>query len=755
MSALTSVALASWRVDLGLLSLLGTVAACYAVGFTALRRRDARSLAPWRGGVFFAGLVVLLASLGSPLDTLSGLSLPAHMVQHWLLTMVAPPLLLLGAPFAPLLRGLPGEVRRDLVAPLLASRRLRRVTGVLAHPALAWPLFTVTIWIWHLPAAYELALREPSWHRIEHLCFFGTALLFWWPVVLPWPAREVWPRAAMIPYLVLADLQNTAFSALFAFSDRRFYASDATAPLAGSSPLADQASAGALMWLLGSAAFLLPIGLLVHEILAPAQPQRRPRARALPGARVRRGFDALQRPFVGRWLRSLSVRRSAQGAVLVLAALVIGDGLLGPRMSPMNAAGTLPWIWWRGLVVAALLGAGSAFCFACPFVLVRDAARRWLPSRRAWPRRLRSKWLAAGLLATLLVVSEVFGVWDDPRATAVLVLGYFGAALAVDGVFRGASFCKYLCPLGQFQFLAATLSPLTVKVRSGATCRTCTSQACIRGGPTGRGCETALFVPAKTGNLDCTFCLDCVRACPYDNVGLLRATPGRELADDSPRSSIGRVSSRPDLAALSLVFVAGAFTSAAAMIAPTGAVVRSLAGAVGSRALAEALLLLAGIAVAPALAIAACSACVHRLGRTAGSRTSLASRLSLALVPLGFTLWASHFLFHFATAATSVVPVMQRIASQTGLALLGAPDWRLAQAGPSGDALLALEILLLDLGLLLTLRTAWRIVEQTAGAPHRRLAGFVPFGLLATGLWILGLWILVEPMAMRGTMVHG
>ncbi len=81
-----------------------------------------------------------------------------------------------------------------------------------------------------LPKFYELALRSPFWHEVEHLCFLGAALLFWWPVIQPWPSQPQWPRWAMIPYLFLADFQNTALAAFLIFCERVVYPSYAVAP---------------------------------------------------------------------------------------------------------------------------------------------------------------------------------------------------------------------------------------------------------------------------------------------------------------------------------------------------------------------------------------------------------------------------------------------------------------------------------------------------------------------------------------------
>ena len=199
------------------------------------------------------------------------------MVQHLLLMVVAPPLLWLGAPVAPLLRGLPVGARHA-VASLLATRPVRWLTRVLTEPRIAWVSFVVAFWAWHAPALYDLALRSEFWHHVEHACFFGTALLFWHPVILAWPARQAWPRWGMIVYLLLAEAQATLLSAILTFSDRVIYPAYASgAGLRGLSPLEDQALAGVIMWVPGSIAFTIALLWLVLQALGP-QPRRPARA---------------------------------------------------------------------------------------------------------------------------------------------------------------------------------------------------------------------------------------------------------------------------------------------------------------------------------------------------------------------------------------------------------------------------------------------------------------------------------------------
>ena len=139
--------------------------------------------------------------------------------------------------------------------------------------------------------------------------------------------------------------------------------------------------------------------------------------------------------------------------------------------------------------------------------------------------------LAVGLLVGFLWSYEVLSLWDSPWLTAWIIIGYFIGAFVIDSCFRGASFCKYVCPIGQFHFVQSLASPREVRIRSASVCNTCSTHDCIKGNEQYRGCELDLFQPRKNGNMDCTFCLDCVRACPHDNVGLLRAVERRQQVE--------------------------------------------------------------------------------------------------------------------------------------------------------------------------------------------------------------------------------
>jgi cytochrome c oxidase assembly factor CtaG len=773
MNSVAESVLKSWALDPALLFLLALTGLVYSRGWLKLRGQMPGRFTAARPLAFFAGLASIFLAVSSPLDAFANLLLTAHMIQHLLLMMAAPPLLLLGDPFLPLLRGLPTSASKHGLGPFLAWKSLASFGRRLTHPVVCWLAFTSTTIAWHLPPMYELALRSQALHEVEHVCFLATGILFWWPVIQPWPSRAQWPRWAMIPYLFLADFQNTALAAYLIFCDRVVYPTYAAAPrLPGMSALEDQAAAGAIMWVPGSLVFLIAVGLITVKAMSSRRRAVRPSSLqiALPilnhsikptprpvsqlAAPHRTRFDLLAMPFIGAMIRWRYFRHAAQIVMLLLALITITDGLFGHQMSSMNLAGVLPWTHWRGLAIVALMLGGNFFCMACPFTLTRDLGRRFLPARWRWPRRLRSKWLAVGLLAIYLWAYETFSLWDSPWLTAWLIIGYFVAAFVVDGLFKGASFCKYVCPIGQFNFIQSLVSPLEVKARSLDVCRTCTTHECIRGSSAQRGCELQLFVPRKSGNLDCTFCMDCIHACPHQNVGIISISPASQLIPNRLRSSFGRLRQRPDVAALALLLVFGAFVNAAGMIAPVMEWEQRLQGQLGfSSALPVITGLFAiGLLIAPAILVVSCGALSKALGGIPVQWKKLTCSFVMALVPLGFSMWVGHFVYHLLTGASALVPTFQRATSDIGISFLGRPNWFSTSTMVPIDWLTSIQVLLLGAGLLLTLYVCWRTAFSFTKQARSAFGLLMPWAALAVTLYAAGVWVVFQPMQMRGMM---
>jgi ferredoxin len=483
----------------------------------------------------------------------------------------------------------------------------------------------------------------------------------------------------------------------------------------------------------------------------------------VPVAPGSRRIDVLQWPVIGTFLRWRHARTAFQIVLLAVALLVVFDGLFASRVDPTNFATTITWVHYRGLLVVALLAAGNLFCTGCPFVLVRDAGRRLIPPTFMFPRWLRTKWVAIALFAAVLFCYELFDLWALPRATAWLVLAYFGAALVVDLIFKGATFCKYLCPIGQFNFVASTCSPLELQIKQPETCRTCRTVDCIKGTRSAtapetvlqRGCELRLFLPSKVGNMDCTLCLDCVHACPHDNIALATRLPAAELADSRRRSGIGRLSKRWDVAALVVLFTFGSLINALGMIAPVRGFEAGISRMFGFTSEAPALGLLFGVVlvVGPLMLVGGGAAITRLLARDRIRPIGeIAASYAYALVPCGFGMWLAHYGFHLLTGALTIVPVTQRAALDLlGWPALGQPLWRLTGMRPG--SVFPIQAGFILLGTMGSLAAAYQISERDY--PDRPIAALAAWLAVVAVLAAAALWILLQPMEMRGTGLLG
>ena len=721
-------------------------------------RRTAARFPLWRQLSFVLGWVGLLVAVATPLDAAAERSLSAHMIQHMLLALVVPPLWWFGTPAMPMLMGLPRSWRSGVLGPIFAAPWFRAVLRRVVHPVVGWVLMAATTLGWHVPAAYELAIQNPTWHLVEHVSMLGAGLLFWLPVVAPFPYRSPWPRIALVPYLVSADLVNTVVSASLAFADAPVYSwYEKLAAARGFDAVLDQQLAAGLMWVPGNLVYLIPAMVITARWMLGIRPkshghagEARPKSISLPVlSPARDRGDLLRTPVVGRLLRSSAFRLGVRLATLAGAVLIVIDGMLGIDEAPMNLAGTLPWTHWRGVTVVLLVVLGNVACFACPLIAPRSVLRRWISPRWRWPKRLRSKWLAVGLVVIWLVAYEAFDLWASPVATAVLLVGLVAVATVVDLVFEGASFCRYVCPVGQYQMAVSTISPRTVVAMDVDRCATCATKDCLTGGPGGPGCGLDLLLPSKSGNLDCTFCLDCVSACPHDNVGLVRQVPGRDLAEAGWRSGIGRLSRRLDFGALLAVLAIGGIVNAAGMTGPVVEVLEQFSGG-GSGTLVQAAFVIVSILVG--LAVLTLAA----IGDSSAPRKERLTRAGLAIAPLGAAMWVVHFGFHLVTGWPTAEASMLRVAHDLGVSER-LPDRIMSCCVPPPDWMLPAELLVLSLGVAGSLGIAWwgwramAIQRNDRPTPATITRRWIPSAMVFITLWAVTAWNVFQPMEMRGT----
>jgi cytochrome c oxidase assembly factor CtaG len=254
---------------------LAALGAVYVMGWMRLRRRGPALARLGRLALYGGGLAALGLALLSPLGSAASRLFLAHMVQHELLLMVAPVLLLLADPFPAVVWGLPAGARRAVGRALAAGGRARRGLVALTSMPAAWVLSTAALWLWHLPAVYARAVGDGVLHDLEHVVFFASGLLFWWPVVRPAPrVRAAGERVYGILYIVLAHLQNAVLGLGLMLAPVALYPPYAAGG-AGMSALDDQAWGGLIMWAGGGAIHMTALLALLARVLGARGGSRR------------------------------------------------------------------------------------------------------------------------------------------------------------------------------------------------------------------------------------------------------------------------------------------------------------------------------------------------------------------------------------------------------------------------------------------------------------------------------------------------
>lgn len=463
-------------------------------------------------------------------------------------------------------------------------------------------------------------------------------------------------------------------------------------------------------------------------------------------------FDILRVPGIGHFLKWKHSRTFGQIIFFTLAAIFVVDGLFGSQLAPKNTATVGAWVHYRGLVVLALLLVGNLFCAACPFMLPRKLAK-WIgkPTRR-WPKALRNKWVALGGLVAIIYAYELFDLWASPWWTAWLVVAYFAVAFVLEALFTRSSFCMYVCPLGTFNFLYSTVSPTQITSRSLDTCRSCATQDCINGNAQQQGCQLELFVPTMQSNMNCTLCMDCVHACPHDNVALAVRPSGDELFHRTWRH-------RLDLAFLAIVTASIGLINAFGMTPPYYALEVAIGELLNTRnepLVLGLVILMTGVVVPLALAYGA--AWLGRtLTRTDTSLNRILMRHAYSFVPLGFAIWFAHYLFHFMTGAMTIIPAFQTFLSQTlGWPILGDPNWQLAaRFVPPVSTIQLVQTVITYGGLLAAVLLSLNAARDAHRGRGGALMEALPWIVLLVVLAVASGMTFLLPMEMRGSALSG
>jgi len=244
-------------------------AAVYLRGWLHLHTASAAPIPVWRAASLLLGLLAIWVAVASPVAISDQRMLTAHMIQHLLLMTIASPMIWLGSPVLAVWNGLP-RLARNAALPVVRQPAAARIGRAVTRLTFCWMAAAAALVVWHVPAIFALGMESERWHGIEQASFLATGLLFWWPVIQPFPKESLEPRWTILVYLFLATLPCDVLSGLLVFSDRVAYPVYLCTPQRGAlSALEDQQCAGALMWTCVTVVYLAAGTIVAMRLLSP------------------------------------------------------------------------------------------------------------------------------------------------------------------------------------------------------------------------------------------------------------------------------------------------------------------------------------------------------------------------------------------------------------------------------------------------------------------------------------------------------
>ena len=434
------------------------------------------------------------------------------------------------------------------------------------------------------------------------------------------------------------------------------------------------------------------------------------------------------------WLRLLLKNPWPQFLLRLIMLLgfvfTIATALLGSRVGSHNFAIIMVWIaWWTTLKLGFIPFGGRSWCSICPIPLpgewlqqggIIEQGRRRLGLRLKWPKTLRGSWLQSGGFLLIGLFSAV--TLTDPHVTGWVLLALFFLAVGMSLVFEHRAFCTYICPIGGFSGMYSKAAPVEVKVIDKEVCASHGDKSCYR------ACPWGVYPLAMKDSSACGLCMECLRACPKDNLALNLRPYGTDLTQ--PVSS-----TRLDETFLALIMLGSALVFSAVFLGPWGWLKMS-AFEIGSQAwlmyavsfLALNLLVLPGIF----------TLCVGVWKRFSHSNLPLKRMIAIeapGLLPLGLLSWMA-FTISFALPKLSYVITVLNDPFGWGWQVFGRLS---ASSMDLSQISLILQVLLMVIGVIWSAHVTQKILNTDKKSGYRTNYPIMAFYLAYAGafLWLL------------------
>lgn len=280
--------LTDWNFDPAFLPVL-IIALLYFLGLRAIRGQGGRKFPAWRPPLFLAGVSVVALVLLGPVDLLADYAFTWHMLQHQWLIMVGIPLILLGAPFIPAIRGIPRQWRWRWFVPFARNRVVRAVASYGTRPIPGLLFLNGTLLLWHYPGFYDLALKNTAAHYLEHFLFVFSAVMFWWNIVTPYPFPSRLSYLMRLVLIFLSSLFNTVLGSMITYSDGVIYGYSELNEFWGLTMHSEQELGGLLMWVGGSMMYLAAMTAVFFVYANEERRKEPPRALYITSSRTATG----------------------------------------------------------------------------------------------------------------------------------------------------------------------------------------------------------------------------------------------------------------------------------------------------------------------------------------------------------------------------------------------------------------------------------------------------------------------------------
>ncbi len=460
-------------------------------------------------------------------------------------------------------------------------------------------------------------------------------------------------------------------------------------------------------------------------------------------------LNLLDVPWIKKFLKSAWFQPVFQIPFLVGFIVIMIAGIFDVQEGDINIATLLIWtIWWAAIIFTFVL-AGRIWCMMCPVGAIQDWIGRLASLGRDFPKPLRNIYLSSGIFFALTWWDSFSGIVNKPALTAYLLIGFFAVAAVMAVIYKGRTFCRYVCPIGGLIGIYSMFSPLELRNKCLEVCRDHKVKECIKG--TEKTYPCPMFVTPMTldRNNYCNFCSECIKSCSQNNI----AIRFRSFAKDLWVSSKGYL----DEALLAIVLVGITIIVTGVMVEPwhnwmdaVGKILPFDALGIVSHATREKATFLivftmGSLIVAPTLLLTA-SLIVWKSTGPESPLTLKRTFIQFAymLIPVGISMHLAHNINHLFKEGPEVIPSVGRLINI--LAGTGSLDWRAAPI-MGNESIFWLQMGIFVVMNIFSLYAGYRIAVKNYG--DKALRAFVPMALLAVLLMVTNAFILGQPMSMR------